>query len=106
MRYFIVKYVKRAVKKGFKIESQMDEIVSVSKKIKLNDRQTAAVILDFQKGQVVQATMDGVTVPKNFVKIRDFYQQHYQRLIDDLESVYGRFDYKYPSSPDTETVSS
>ena len=106
MRYFIVKYVQRTVKKEFKMETQMDEIVSVSKKINLNDRQTAAVILDFQKGRVEQATMDGVTVPKDFVKIRDFYQQHYQRLIDDLESVYGRFDYEKPASPDTETVSS
>ena len=106
MRYFIVKYVKRAVKKGLKIEPQMDEIVSVSKKIKLNDFQTASVILDFQKGQVVQATMDGTTIPKDFVKIRDFYQQHYRRLIDDLESVYGRFDYKDTSTPDIEPVSS
>ena len=106
MRYFIVKYVKRAVKKGFKIEPEVDEIVSVSKKIKLNDYQTASVILDFQKGQVVQATMDGVTVPKDFVKIRDFYQQHYQRLVDDLESVYGRFDYEKSASPDTEPISS
>jgi len=106
MRYFIVKYVKRAIKKGHTILPQMDEIVSVSKKIKLNDSQTAAVILDFQTGTVIQATMDGVTVPKDFVKIRDFYQQHYKRLIDDLESVYGRFDYEKPSTPDTEPVSS
>ena len=84
----------------------MDELVSVGKKIKLNDYQTAAVILDFQKGQVVQATMDGVLVPKDFVKIRNFYQQHYKRLIGDLESVYGRFDYEKPSTPDTEPVSS
>jgi len=106
MRYFIVKYVKRAVKKGFKTEPQMDEIVSVSKKVKLNDRQTAAVILDFQQGQVLQSTMDGVTIPKDFVKIRDFYQQHYKRLIEDLEAVYGRFEYDKPSTPDTEPVSS
>lgn len=84
----------------------MDEVVSVSKKLKLKDLQSASVILDFQKGQVVQATMDGITVPKDFVKIRDFYQQHYRRLIDDLESVYGRFDYEKPSTPDTEPVSS
>ena len=99
MRYFIVKYVKCP-------NGQMDELVGVSKKVKLNDLQTAAVILDFQKGQVLQASMDGVTIPRDFPKIRDFYQQHYRRLIDDLESVYGRFDYKDPSTPDIETVSS
>lgn len=99
MRYFIVKYLKRP-------NGQMDELVSVSKKIKLNDSQTAAVILDFQKGQVLQSTMDGVTIPRDFVRIRDFYQQHYKRLIEDLEAVYGRFEYEKPATPGTETVSS
>ena len=99
MRYFIVKYLKRP-------NGQMDELVSVSKKIKLKDCQSASVILDFQTGKVLQSTLDGVTVPKDFVRIRDFYQQHYKRLIDDLESVYGRFDYEKPVNPDTEPVSS
>jgi hypothetical protein len=94
MRYLIVKYLKRP-------NGQLDEIVGVSKKVKLNDLQTAAVILDFQKGQVLQASMEGVTIPRDFPRIRDFYQQHYKRLIDDLESVYGRFDYKELSTPDT-----
>jgi hypothetical protein len=66
----------------------MDEIVSVSKKIKLSDSQSCSVILDFKTQQVVQASMDGVTVPKDWNRIRDFYHQHYARLIEDLEAVY------------------
>lgn len=102
MRYFIVRYLKRP-------NGQMDELISVSKKIKLNDYQTAAVILDFQKGQVIQASMDGVTVPKDFIKIRDFYQNHYKTLIGDLEKVYGRFEIdesQKDPAPSTESVSS
>jgi hypothetical protein len=40
MRYFLVSYLKQA-------NGQMDEVVSVSARLKLRDRQTAAVILDF-----------------------------------------------------------
>jgi len=81
MRYFIVRYLKKA-------SGQMDEVVSVSKKIKLQDYQSSAVILDFKTRQVVQASMDGVTVPRDWSRIRDFYHQHYARLIEDLEAVY------------------
>lgn len=99
MRYFIVKYVTRMVRKGFKMEPQMDEIISVSKKLKMNDYQTSAVILDFKTGRVVQASMNGVTLPKDFLKIRDYYQKHYDRVIQDLESVYGRFELGEPIIP-------
>ena len=81
MRYFLVKYSKKPT-------GQMDEVVSVSKKIKLRDSQSSAVILDFKTRQVIQASMDGVTVPKDWNRIRDFYHQHYSRLIEDLEAVY------------------
>jgi hypothetical protein len=81
MRYFLVRYSKKAT-------GQMDEVVSVSKKIKLRDSQSSAVILDFKTRQVIQASMDGVTVPKDWNRIRDFYHQHYARLIEDLEAVY------------------
>ena len=81
MRYFLVKYSKKPT-------GQMDEVVSVSKKIKLRDSQSSAVILDFKTRQVIQASMDGVTVPKDWNRIRDFYHQHYARLIEDIEAVY------------------
>lgn len=118
MRYFIVKYVTRMVRKGMKMEPQMDEVISVSKKLKMDDYQTSAVILDFKTGRVVQASMNGVTIPKDFLKIRDFYQKHYDRLIRDLESIYGRYELGEPiipglddlgddaKTPDKESVSS
>ena len=92
MRYFMVRYLKKAT-------GQMDEVVSVSKKIKLRDSQSSAVILDFKTQQVVQASMDGVTVPRDWNRIRDFYHQHYSRLIEDLEAVYPIVTDKDPVSP-------
>ena len=91
MRYFLVRYLKKPT-------GQMDEVVSVSKKIKLRDSQSSAVILDFKTRQVIQASMDGVTVPRDWNRIRDFYHQHYARLIEDLEAVYPVITDKDPVS--------
>jgi len=89
MRYFIVQYFKKAT-------GQMDEVVSVSRRLRTKDFQTSAVILDFKSKQVVQAFLDGVTVPKDWNRIRDFYHQHYARLIEDLEAVYPSVTDKDP----------
>jgi|LakMenEpi03Aug12_release.lakeMendotaPanAssembly.Ray.scaffolds.fasta_scaffold219051_3 hypothetical protein len=91
MRYFLVQYLRRA-------NGQMDEVVTVSKKIKMRDSQSSAVILDFKTRRVVQASMDGVIVPKDWNRIRDFYHQHYAKLIEDLETVYPVVTDKDPGS--------
>ena len=85
MRYLLVSYVRKPT-------GQMDEQVTVSKRVRARDLQTCSVVLDFQKGEVVIASMNGTTIPRNFPKIRDFYQQHYKRLVEDLESLHGRFE--------------
>lgn len=82
MRYLCVKYVRTP-------KGQMDEVVSVSKKLKTRDIQTSSVVLDFQTQQVLQASMDGMTVPKDWWKIRNFYHQYYKKLIEDLEAFHG-----------------
>ena len=46
MRYFLISYYKKPT-------GQMDEVVSVSKNLKTRDRQTAAVVLDFQTQTVL-----------------------------------------------------
>lgn len=104
MRYFIVKYVQRMVRKGPRMEPQMDEQVSISKKLKRSDIQTAAVVLDFQARKVEQASMNGVIVPRDFQKIRDFYHQHYKKIIEDLEAFHGP-QLIESTPPDTDPVS-
>lgn len=63
----------------------MDEVVSVANKIRTKDYQSQSVILDFQTRTVIQASVAGVTAPKDFGRIKDYYRQHYTRLIDQIE---------------------
>jgi hypothetical protein len=93
MRYFITKYVKTP-------RGQMDEIVGVAKRIKRNDLQTASVILDFKTQQVILASLDGTTIPRDWWKIRDFYHQHYKQMIEDLEAFHGLKVVRESTDPD------
>lgn len=78
MRYLIINYLRKA-------NGQMDEVVSISKRTRMRDIQTASVILDFRTCTVVKCSLDGTVVPKDWQRIRDFYYQHYKITIDDLE---------------------
>lgn len=67
----------------------MDEAVAVIKNLKAKDLSIASVILDFKDQTVVKCSMNGVTVPKDWQRIRDFYHQHYARHIDQLEQYHN-----------------
>lgn len=85
MRYLIINYYRRP-------NGQMDEVVSIARRTKNRDIQSAAVILDFETRSVVKCSMDGVVVPKDWNRIRDFYYQHYSQVIDDLEKRHSETD--------------
>jgi hypothetical protein len=90
MRYLLLTYYKKA-------NGSIDEAMAVSRNLKPHDLQTCNVILDFKKLQVVQASMSGRTVPKDFGRIVDYYRQHYQSTIDRLLAENG---YQYqPAEP-------
>jgi hypothetical protein len=77
MRYFLITFLQKA-------NGKIDETTAVSRNLKPIDIQTCNVILDFKKLQVVKAHMNGVTVPKDFHKIVEYYIQHYENIIDRL----------------------
>jgi hypothetical protein len=77
MRYLILTYYKKA-------DGNIDEAMEVSKRLKSVDMQTASVILDFKKLEVVKASMGGNQVPKNFDTIVQYYMQHYENIITRL----------------------
>lgn len=77
MRYMIINYLRKPT-------GQMDEIVAVSRSIKMRDIQSASVILDFRKQQVVKCSMDGRTVPKDWNRVVGFYYQYYKNVMDQL----------------------
>lgn len=82
MRYLTITYYKKS-------SGQHDEVVAVTHRLKTRELATASVILDFKDQTVVKCSMNGVTVPKNWQRIRDFYHQHYARHIDQLEQYHN-----------------
>jgi hypothetical protein len=77
MRYLLLTYYRKA-------NGQIDESMTVSRNIKTRDLQTANVILDFKKLEVVKANMDGVSVPKDWDRIVEYYHKHYASTIERL----------------------
>ena len=77
MRYLILTYYKKS-------NGQVDEVMAVAKNLKLRDHQTANVILDFKKLEVVKCSMGGVQVPRDFDRIVDYYMEHYESTITRL----------------------
>ena len=77
MRYLLLSYYQKA-------NGQIDEVVAVAKNLKPRDYQTCSVILDFKQLKVVQASMNGQVVPKDFNKIAEYYYQFHKNTIDRL----------------------
>lgn len=77
MRYFLVQYFRRPT-------GRMDETVSVARRLRDRDLQTAAVILDFERRAVIKASFDGAVVPKDFDRIVSYYRGHYRNYVDQL----------------------
>jgi hypothetical protein len=77
MRYLILTYYQKAT-------GQIDEVMAVAKSLKARDHQTANVILDFKTLSVLKCSMSGVTVPRDFDRIVEYYHQHYESTISRL----------------------
>ena len=77
MRYFIIKYLRKA-------SGKIDESTQVTKNIKLKDRQTANVILDFKTQTVLQWVIDGQAMPKDWDRLVSYYYQHYPSTMERL----------------------
>jgi hypothetical protein len=77
MRYLLLTYYKKP-------DGKIDESMAVSRRIKTSDLQTANVILDFKKLEVVKASMGGTVVPRDWDRILSYYHQHYASTIERL----------------------
>ena len=77
MRYLILTYYKKS-------DGKIDEAMAVARNLKTRDIQTASVILDFKKLEVVKASMGGEQVPKDWDRIVSYYHQHYAATIERL----------------------
>ena len=77
MRYLLLTYYRKP-------SGKIDEAMTLSRSLKLRDRQMANVILDFKTLSVLKCSMDGVVVPKDWDRIVSYYYRHYSATIERL----------------------
>ena len=78
MRYLLVTFFRKPA-------GQIDEQVSVSKKVKPTDQQMCNVILDYADKKVVKCVIEGKVVETDWDKMHTYYQKIYPNLIEQLE---------------------
>ena len=78
MRYLFIVYVRKP-------NGQIDEQVSISKRLRTSDIQTCNVILDFAKKKIDKCVVEGKVVDTDWNKIIEYYKRVYPTLIDQLE---------------------
>ena len=77
MRYLMFQYLKKP-------SGQYDEAMSIGVKLKRRDLQTMSVILDFQEQKVLQCSINGEAMPKDWDRIVSYYYEHYTATIERL----------------------
>lgn len=93
MRYLILTYYRKP-------DGRIDETMQISRNLKNRDIATANVILDFKKLAVIKASMGGVTVPRDFNRIVEYYMQYYESTIARLFKENGyEIDYEKTKPP-------
>lgn len=82
MRYLLVSYLR-------KVNGQIDEMVSVTKRVKTSDMNSCNVIVDFADKKVLKSVIEGKEHDTTFEKLRDYYVRIYPNLVEQLEKEAG-----------------
>ena len=64
---------------------QIDEVVTVAKKIKTNDIQTCNVIMDYKEKKIDKCVIEGKRVDSDWERLDSYYRQLYPNIIERLE---------------------
>lgn len=78
MRYFLISFFR-------KVGGQIDEAVSVSKRVRTSDTMNANIIMDFAEKKVLKCVIEGKVHDTTFERMRDYYAKIYPNLISQLE---------------------
>ena len=78
MRYLLISFLRKRA-------GQIDEMVSVSKRVRTSDMNNSNVILDFAERKIVKCVVEGKEHESTFDQMRDYYYKVYPTLIDQLE---------------------
>jgi hypothetical protein len=68
-----------------KPNGQIDEQVSIAKRVRTSDLQMCNVIMDYGKKKVDKCVVEGKVVDTDWNKLNDYYKRIYPTLIDQLE---------------------
>ena len=75
MRYLLLTYYTKP-------NGQIDEVMTVTNKLKTKDWQTCNVILDFKDQKVLLASVKGMTSTKDWDTIVAYYYKHYTHTVE------------------------
>ena len=78
MRYLLITFMRKP-------GGQIDEQVTVSKKVKPSDLQTCNVILDYANKKVEKCIIEGKKLDTDWDRMHQYYQKIYPALIAQLE---------------------
>ena len=78
MRYLLITFMRKP-------GGQIDEQVTISKRVRQSDLQTVNVIIDFAKKTVDKCIIEGKKVDTDFDKMNEYYKKIYPNLIQQLE---------------------
>jgi hypothetical protein len=67
-----------------KPSGKIDELMTITTKIKRQDWQTTNVIMDFKEQKVLLCSVAGITAKKDWDTIVSYYYQHYAATIERL----------------------
>ena len=78
MRYLLITYVRKP-------NGQIDEQVTVAKRVRTSDIQMCNVIVDYQHKKVDKCVIESKVVDTDFDRMNTYYKQIYPNLIEQLE---------------------
>jgi len=78
VRYLLIVFVRKP-------NGQIDEQVSISKRVRTSDIQSCNVILDFAKKKIDKCVIESKVVDSDWDKMIEYYRKIYPTLIDQLE---------------------
>ena len=78
MRYLLIQFIRKP-------GGQIDEQITVSKKVKPADLQTMNVILEYAKKKIDKCVIEGKTLNQDWDKMNEYYKNIYPALIEQLE---------------------
>lgn len=78
MKYLFIQFLRKP-------NGQIDEQVSIGKKVKTTDIQTCNVILNYAEKKVEKCVIEGKVLDTDWDKMNNYYKKIYPNLINQLE---------------------